>query len=89
MKENNELRLALREAIGIYGSKYLALINKPGADEKDIKELLDSALSQIIDLMIKKLPEEECEYTSPFSEDYVNGFNQCLTQLKTILKGLK
>ena len=59
---------------------------------KHSSEHITQALSQIIDLIIGKLPKEK---VVPTKEEYQNnakfnyGFNQCLTQLKTILKGLK
>ena len=47
----------------------------------------DKILSQIIDLIIKKLPTEAKGYLG--EEDWMRGFNQCLTQVKAILKEMR
>jgi hypothetical protein len=56
--------------------------------------LYAQALSQIIDLIIGKLPKKR--RTEMYEDEIGNvdlihnkGFNQCLSKLKTILKGLK
>ena len=64
MKEN-ELREILAQAI--YDSKYSALT-------QGYKEFVDSALSQIIDLMIKNVNEETIIKAMPCEMDYLADY---------------
>ena len=89
MKEN-ELRDILDK---LYYSAYRAG-QQVGDDQEDMDnpEEIDSALSQIIDLIIKKLPYEKVVTSWPgdygMGETY-DGFNDCLTQVKSILNQMR
>ena len=86
MKENNDLREIMFD-----------IMNCNCGTPTD--KIIDQALSQIIDLMIKKLPKErkpvpEIEGSARFRHEVVSnnitaGWNSCLTQLKTMLNQMK
>ncbi len=57
---------------------------------KSEQALLDQALSQIIDTIIEELPKEiYADNENIYGRHNADGYNQCLSQLKTELNKLK
>ena len=76
----------LRDIIDKHAIKYRGLFEERGIEENAMDELSDEAIDKILALVEGELPNS---IGGTLPDDYCRGYNQALSDIQSVLDGLK